>query len=232
MTDADRIYASGPDPPAGSFEFDAAVAAAFDDMIRRSVPGYELILGMLPTFVRRYGGDGGLWDLGCSTGAVARLMRTHAPESNAIVAIDSSPAMIEAARKRPSDGIEYRVGDIADADVRDASFVALNLTLQFIPVSRRDSVIANLASGLRSGGGLLLTEKVQTDDATRRLHEAFKRAHGYSDSEIARKRTAIENRLIPEPLETHLRRLHRVGFTETTVWWQCLGFASIIATRE
>ena len=63
------------------------------------------------------------------------------------------------------------------------------------------------------------------------LHHDFKRAHGYSDLEIAQKRTAIENRLVPETLEAHTERLQAVGFRTVTPWFQCFTFASLLAVK-
>ncbi len=58
------------------------------------------------------------------------------------------------------------------------------------------------------------------------LHHDFKRANGYSELEIAQKRTSLENRLIPETTEAHLERLHRVGFQIASTWFQCFNFVS------
>jgi tRNA (cmo5U34)-methyltransferase len=63
------------------------------------------------------------------------------------------------------------------------------------------------------------------------LHHNFKRANGYSDLEIAQKRSAIENVLIPETLATHRQRMKDAGFASVDVWFQCFNFASIIAIK-
>ena len=64
------------------------------------------------------------------------------------------------------------------------------------------------------------------------LHHAFKRAHGYSDLEIAQKRSALERIMIPETLVQHRDRLAMAGFEMVSVWFQCLNFASIIAIKS
>ncbi|NIQ96325.1 MAG: carboxy-S-adenosyl-L-methionine synthase CmoA, partial [Desulfuromonadales bacterium] len=61
-------------------------------------------------------------------------------------------------------------------------------------------------------------------------HE-FKRARGYSDLEISQKRTALENVLIPETLDTHNERLRKVGFATIETWFQCFNFASLVAIK-
>jgi tRNA (cmo5U34)-methyltransferase len=61
------------------------------------------------------------------------------------------------------------------------------------------------------------------------LHHDFKRSQGYSGLEIAQKRDAIDNVLIPETAEVHRIRLTEAGFSRSSVWFQCLNFASLIA---
>jgi hypothetical protein len=46
------------------------------------------------------------------------------------------------------------------------------------------------------------------------LHHDFKRAHGYSDLEIAGKRDSLENVLVPESLDEHRNRLRRAAFAQ------------------
>ena len=63
------------------------------------------------------------------------------------------------------------------------------------------------------------------------LHHNFKRANGYSDLEIAQKRSALDKVLIPETLKTHQQRLLQAGFRSVDCWFQCFNFASIIAFK-
>jgi tRNA (cmo5U34)-methyltransferase len=126
--------------------------------------------------------------------------------------------------------------DLRQVQVRNASLVVLNLTLQFLPPGERDGVIGKIAAGMLPGGALLLSEKICFEDPRQqelmtKLHHDFKRAHGYSDLEIAQKRSAIENMLIPEPLQRHVQRLTDAGFSAVIPWFQCFNFASIIAVR-
>jgi tRNA (cmo5U34)-methyltransferase len=84
------------------------------------------------------------------------------------------------------------------------------------------------------GGLLILSEKLTLPDLDMDalmidLHHDFKRSQGYTDLEIAQKRDAIENVLIPETAETHTERLQEAGFSRSSIWFQCLNFASFIA---
>ena len=102
--------------------------------------------------------------------------------------------------------------------------------------NRVTSTLKTICDGMLDGGALVLSEKVRFDDDAQQilmtdLHHAFKRAHGYSDLEIAQKRTALENTMIPETLETHVRRLRQVGFARAACWFQCFNFVSILAVK-
>ncbi|HTQ98388.1 MAG TPA: carboxy-S-adenosyl-L-methionine synthase CmoA [Candidatus Acidoferrum sp.] len=229
--------------PAGAFVFDDKVAAVFADMINRSVPGYASIITMIGAFAERYAQPGTFcYDLGCSLGAATLALRHHirVPDCR-IVAIDNSPAMIARCEKiiaedNASVPVDLRCADILDADIVDASVVVLNFTLQFVSPSLREALIRRIASGLRPGGMLILSEKIHFEDAGLNalfvdLHHRFKEQNGYTRTEISRKRDAIENVLVPETLREHERRILDAGFASFAVWFQCFNFASMVAVK-
>lgn len=244
MTDGkDTIYAEPLLEPA-AFAFDEGVVSVFPDMIKRSVPGYTTIIAMTGLLAGRYASPGSrCYDLGCSLGASSLAMRQHVRGDNCrIVAVDNSPAMIERCHSIiETDSHELPVdlicADIEDVPVENASVVVLNFTLQFIPVERRARLIQNIFDGLNPGGILILSEKVlfadpHLNELNIELHHEFKRANGYSDLEIAQKRQALENVLVPETLDTHRQRLTEAGFGSCDVWFQCFNFASLVALKD
>lgn len=243
MTDrADSLF-SNPLRAPGPFRFDRDVVAVFPDMIRRSVPGYETVIAMSGLLAGRYAKpDTQLYDLGCSLGATSFAMRQHTADIDChIIAVDSSPAMTAHCEKllAATPGgtpVELRAEDILDTKINNASMVVLNYTLQFIALEERAGLLRKIADALVPGGILILSEKVVfPDDALNQLnidlHHDFKRAHGYSDLEIAGKRDSLENVLIPESLEAHRRRLEAAGFRSCDVWFQCFNFASMVALK-
>lgn len=240
-SDPDRLYATPRD--VAPFRFDEAVVRVFPDMIRRSVPGYATMIEMTGVIAGRYARPGStLYDLGCSLGATTLAMRHHVPHADCrLIAVDNAPAMIERARDllaSTGDGapVDLRCEDIRDTVFTDASVVALNFTLQFVPPEDRVPLLARIHAGLRPGGVLVLSEKIRFADEQEQalneaLHHAFKRAEGYSDLEIAQKRTALERVLVPDTLDQHVARLHAAGFSEITCWFRCFNFASLVALR-
>jgi tRNA (cmo5U34)-methyltransferase len=236
----DRVYAEPMDDIAG-FSFDDNVAAVFPDMIERSVPGYATVVGMSGVLAARYARPGSrLYDLGCSLGATSLSMARAVREPGCrIVAVDSSKAMTGRlqtllSREAPSTPIEVVCDDILRVELADASVVALNYTLQFIPVAGRGALLERIRGAMKPGGVLILSEKIRLDDDAMNaffidLHEEFKRRRGYSELEISQKRTALENVLVPETIGAHRERLAAARFARVEVWFQCFNFASLVA---
>jgi len=238
----DTLYAN-PLAHVSQFAFDQSVVNVFPDMIKRSVPGYATIINMIGNLAERYAQPNSVcYDLGCSLGAATLSMRHRIQAADCkIVGIDNSEAMIArcqqiiAADSGEVD-VELLQGNIQDIAITNASMAVLNFTLQFISVDERLAVLRSIHQGLLPNGVLILSEKVCFDDEPHQhlmteLHHNFKRANGYSDLEIAQKRSAIENYLIPETLDTHRQRLRDAGFHSVDVWFQCFNFASLIAIK-
>jgi tRNA (cmo5U34)-methyltransferase len=244
MTEKDRIYESAisaiPD-----FVFDERVVRVFPDMVNRSIPGYGLIVPLAGLLARRYAQDDStLYDLGCSLGAVALAMsQSVQAKGTRIVAVDKSPAMVARLRQvlaSPAGAgripVQAVCADVLDTPIEDASVVALNFTLQFVEPGSRARLLAGIASGLRPGGVLLLSEKIRFADAPEQelqtnWHHDFKRAQGYSELEIARKRDALENVMRPDTLQQHAERLRAAGFSNVYKWFQAFNFVSLLAFR-
>lgn len=237
----DTLYAGDLALPA-AFAFDARVAEVFPDMIRRSVPGYGLTLEMMAVAARRFARPGSTcYDLGCSLGATLLALRRHAPPGCRVIGVDNSAPMIArcraavAADDSPA-AVELREEDIRDTPLADASIVALNFTLQFVPPEARAALLGRIHAALLPGGCLILSEKIAFEDAEEgellaTLHHDFKGLQGYSQLEIARKRSALENVLVPETVAAHRARLQAAGFSRVSVWLQCLNFVSLLAIR-
>jgi len=238
----DTIYAN-PLAEVSRFAFDQRVVDVFPDMIKRSVPGYATIINMIGNLAERYvQPNSQCYDLGCSLGAATLAMRHRIQAADCkIIGVDNSAAMLARCEQviAADSGeipVELVEAQIQDIKLQNASMAVLNFTLQFIPVEERLDMLRNICAGLNSGGVLIISEKVAFDDEPHQhlmteLHHNFKRANGYSDLEIAQKRAAIENYLIPETLDAHRQRLRQAGFSSVDVWFQCFNFASLIAIK-
>lgn len=224
------------------FTFDAAVVSVFPDMIQRSVPGYSTVIAISGVLAQRFSQPGTrIYDLGCSLGASSFSMARNAATNCELLAVDNSAAMLDQlqtilAEQELSTTVKTVNADICDVDISNASLVALNYTLQFVSIDKREALLKNIHQGMVDNGVLILSEKIkfdsqQVDELFIDLHHDFKRANGYSDLEVSQKRDAIDNVLIPEALDAHRERLAACGFSRVEVWFQCFNFASLVAFK-
>jgi len=225
------------------FAFNESVAAVFPDMLRRSIPGYDATIEAIAALARRYVTAGTrCYDLGCSLGAATLAVRRNICVADCeIRAIDLAPAMVARCRKlvdedRGTTSVIVAEADVRDTEISNASMVLMNYTLQFLPLRDRPALLSRIHDGMVDGGVFVLSEKVANDDPGLEqllveLHHDFKRANAYSDLEIARKRSALENVLVPETTATHLERLATAGFRHCGVWLRYFNFISILAIR-
>ncbi|MBV1882043.1 MAG: carboxy-S-adenosyl-L-methionine synthase CmoA [Pseudomonadales bacterium] len=254
----DNIYAS-PQAEISRFSFDNTVVEVFEDMIERSVPGYNKIIQMTeiiaqslePNLDDANDTKIGYYDLGCSLGAsllaIKRgLVKTSQADPNIIqqaeiTGVDNSAAMIKRCQHIVDQDhtpipVTIRCESIEETPIDNAMLVTLNFTLQFIPLENRLALLSKIHSGMNNQGALILSEKVCFDSAVEqeimeRLHYDFKSANGYSEMEISQKRSALENVLVAETIDAHKTRLSQAGFSNAEVWFQCFNFVSLIAYK-
>lgn len=241
----DTLYQSGSDPlkKVRAFAFDENVVPVFQDMISRSVPGYETMLRGIGVFAMRYAQERTrLYDLGCSLGAVAFVLSHSAVDRHcSVIAVDNSKPMIEACRERllekgELDSITLVHDDVENIHFENASVIVSNFTLQFIAQEKRDALIQKIFDGLEEGGVFILSEKIRASENADNLflidhYHGYKKINGYSDEEISRKREALDNVLIPDSLSGWKDRLKAAGFSQTHQWFRCFNFVSLIAIK-
>jgi tRNA (cmo5U34)-methyltransferase len=225
------------------FEFNREVVEVFDDMIRRSVPGYtEIILKQAQLIRYFYQPKTTIFDLGCSNGNLGlKLLEKYPDLDFKMVAADSSQAMLTTYLKRlqlqeKRERIDLICTDITDLHLSNASVVVINFTLQFLPIAKRDRMIQAIHTALTPGGILLFSEKVYHPNKPlnalqKKCHHQFKRENGYSELEISQKREALENVLIPETIESHATRLTQAGFVHQDIWLKWFNFCSWICLK-
>lgn len=240
MTKTDNIFAN---PMATApFEFNAQVADVFDNMIQRSVPGYQFLLDVIGVLAQRYGqAQSQCYDLGCSLGTTTLRLRQNLPASSHVIGIDNSEAMVSRCRHnmaRDNSQASYEIlqQNIQDTSIANASIVILNFTLQFIPDNERQAILQSIYDGMQPGGVLLLAEKIRFPNEQQQqlqtdLYHDFKRFQGYSDLEVAQKRAALENVLISNTLEQHQERLSSAGFKQIETCMQCFNFCALLAFK-
>lgn len=97
-------------------------------------------------------------DAGCGSGRVTEFLAERLPAGR-VIALDGSPAMIDAARERLSrfgDRIDYVVADLGQPlPIPDASLDAVLSTATFHWVPDHDALFRHLAAATRPGGWLV-----------------------------------------------------------------------------
>ncbi|MCP4989684.1 MAG: carboxy-S-adenosyl-L-methionine synthase CmoA [Colwellia sp.] len=241
-SDTDLIYSQA-HKQVKNFTFDAQVVEVFPDMISRSVPGYNTIIDTIGRlshkFVKK---NSNIYDLGCSLGAATLAMRKGITAKNCqIIGVDNSTDMVKRCKMhvdafKGDTPVTIIEGNIQDINIENASMVVLNFTLQFIEKSQRQALLNKIAKGLKPGGLLVLSEKITsqdpvTDQVLIDLHHNFKRDNGYSELEVAQKRSALEKVMLTDSVEKHKERFAQAGFGHSSLWFQCFNFTSFIAIK-
>lgn len=243
MAETDRIFQDDIQKVT-DFKFGSAVATVFDDMVNRSVPFYSEIQRMMAELTADFAKPGtDVYDLGCATGTSMIGMNAMIPGDIRFVGIDDSPEMLEKCRVKLNEAglqrpLELRVADLnKSVEIDNASVVVLCLTLQFVRPISREKLLKAVFNGLNEGGALILVEKILAEDSffNREFinhYYDYKRRNHYSDMEIAQKREALENILIPYKLSENITLLLETGFAHCEVFFKWYNFAGLVAVKS
>ena len=230
--------------PGQEWSFNEEVANVFDDMLARSIPGYENMRDTVVKMISPVVTNGGhILDLGCSHGEmIAKLIKDFGSSLYVnYVGVDSSTAMVSRARKRFSDDERVTIihADISDAEMQRLRYDAVLsiLTLQFIPVENRQQILKQVYDSLSPNGCFILVEKVLGESWAGQEHlvsvyHQMKKDNGYSEEQVDLKRNSLQNVLVPLRTSENIRMLKSAGFSVVQPFWQNLNFVGIYASKE
>ena len=233
----DKVFSK---PIKKQFEFDENVASVFDDMLSRSVPFYKenlnLQIDILKDFLET---NDKIIDLGSSTGTFLIELAKKLNKNLLLIGIDSSKAMIKRAQNKASAfgvDIEFIETDFLDFDLNNSKAIVANYTIQFIRPLKREKLIKKIYDSLQENGIFLMSEKLITENKKLNktmidIYYDYKKKMGYSEFEIAQKREALENVLIPYTMQENIEMLKNAGFKEVEVIFRWNNFASFIAFK-
>ena len=244
MSKKDQVF-NRPIQNIKGFEFNAEVAACFDDMVSRSVPFYDEIHRIILDLIDRTDATKSkIYDLGCSTATTFSLIDRHLKNKNKtipkMIGVDNSGPMLEkAAAKIHANNmktVELQCADIEDVELENPSMVIMNYTLQFIPVERRINILKKIYNSLEDEGIFVLSEKLKSptrsvDNLLTDLYYDFKRRNGYSELEISQKREALENVLVPLAPKRQINMLREAGFKRVEMIFRWYNFACYLGIK-
>lgn len=214
--------------PKSSFAFNTDVAEVFDDMASRSIPGYRAQQRYIAHYIAlliKERHTVSIVDMGCSTGETLAYLARFAKKEKvhtkrcSMIATDYSNAMLaqcEDTLKQYRDdwkSIELMELDLMQSecffddmhkkDMSQTVVLLLHFVLQFLPLEYRERVLKNCWSIVRVGGSMFISEKLKSADVLMQqsweyMQYSFKKSMGYSDMQIASKKSALEGVLIPQ----------------------------------
>jgi tRNA (cmo5U34)-methyltransferase len=190
------------------------------DSIPHRAEGEATLLECIPATVHR------VLDLGTGDGRLLALVKRDRPEATA-VAIDFSPAMLEAAQKRfrgdssvevIPHNLEAPLPELGKFDAVVSSFAIHHLVHE-----RKRALYAEVFQILRPGGVFCNLEHVASP--TLELHLEFLRRIGYSP-----KTEDPSNKLLD--MESQLGWLREIGFVEVDCHWKWRELALLTGSRR
>jgi tRNA (cmo5U34)-methyltransferase len=182
-------------PTNWTFE-DKGVAAGFERHVREQLPWYELATGAVAHVARHYlPEDGVMYDLGASTGNISRaLAETIAARHVTLHSIELSHEMAELYSGPQPERLIIK--DIRDVAYQPYDLAVSFLTLMFVPVADRPTLIGTLRKSLRPGGAMVVFDKAEAQGGYAgtvlwRLALAGKVASGVSPEDIIAKELSL-----------------------------------------
>lgn len=225
------------------FKFGKTVVSVFDDMVVRSVPFYLEMQRMMTEMAKSFATPGSVvYDLGCSTGTTLINLDKVLPPDISFVGIDESDEMLKKCKGNFQSAGVTRHFDLRKEDlnqgvqIENASVVVMCLTLQFIRPLYREKLLKSIFDQMNPDSCFILIEKVLGEDSLfNRLfieyYYDFKRSNHYNDMEIAQKREALENVLIPYKLLENRELLVNTGFRYVETFFKWYNFSGMIAVK-
>jgi tRNA (cmo5U34)-methyltransferase len=189
------------------------------DSIPHRLEGESTLLEFIPPTAKR------ILDLGTGDGRLVALLKLEHPDAT-MVAIDFSPPMLEAARRRFADDrsvtvLAHNLEDpLPEFDRFDA--MVSSFAIHHLIHERKRALYGEIYARLNPGGVFCNLEHVASP--TRQLHEEFLRRIG-----CASETEDPSNKLLE--LETQLRWLREIGFADVDCHWKWRELALLTGRR-
>ncbi len=222
------------------FEFDEAVASVFDDMLSRSVPFYDEVRKLVISLIlSKEKEEMKVLDLGSSTAKFLLDLHSKMTTNLQLKGLDNSQAMLDRAEQKCQAfgaNIELELADMLTYTYHQEDVIVANYTLQFIRPMQRVELVKRLYDGLNDDGVFIFSEKVVFEDKTLDkelidIYYEYKKEQGYSEYEIAQKREALENVLIPFTIEENIQMCKDAGFKNIATVFQWANFVTFVVKK-
>ncbi len=222
------------------FEFDEAVASVFDDMLSRSVPFYDEVRKLVISLILAEQEEGKkVLDLGSSTAKFLLDLHSKMDTKMQLKGLDNSQAMLDRAEQKCQAfgaDITLEFADMLTYNYENEDVVVANYTLQFIRPMQRLELVQKIYDGMNDEGVFIFSEKVVFDDKKLDkqmidIYYEYKKEQGYSEYEIAQKREALENVLIPFTIKENIQMCKDAGFKNVETVFQWANFVTFVIKK-
>lgn len=227
--------------PLSRWSFNQEVSEVFDNHVRQSVPLYDymqhIVTQMSDFFVQN---NTVIYDIGCATGeTIYQIHQRHKEKNTTFIGIDESESMLQKAMKKNenSERIHFIQQSIENYAFEYKSNLILSiLTIQFIPIEKRERLIRNIYNALNKGGAFLFIEKSYPEhskiqDMFTQIYHDDKESHGLSAIDIRNKDKSLRGVLNPLTNSENIHLLRDCGFTTVEIFFKYLHFTGYIAIK-
>lgn len=202
---------------------DQTIVDKFDSHVREQLPWYDMVTDAVVYIIRNYlAHKKVVVDIGASTGnLMSKIIPLLGERFSTGIAIDRSEsmciAMDEKFAKENIVTVDYR--DVTKQDVPDAQIYILFLTLMFIPVADRKTLMKRLVNQCEVGGCIIIVDKIADHGGyfgtvLKRLTMHFKLLQGAKPEDVLAKEMCLAGVQIPidqEILGDNAKLFFRMG---------------------
>ena len=220
-------------------------------MLSRSIPQYDVMRETSANLVCDIIGQNNAYrefnilDIGCSDGLMIQtIVNKLKGNKGRILGVDVSEPMLKKAEERFSltNSVSNVSVSIKNCDLRyhfpknDYDVITSILSVQFIPIEYRQTILQNVYDNLCPGGAFIFVEKVlgNTAELNRLFVKEYydlKKKNGYSEEQIERKRLSLEGVLVPVTSDWNKSLLQQAGFRQIDDFWRYMNFVGYIAIK-
>ena len=177
--------------------------------------GEEVLVSVLPDSPRS------VLDLGCGDGRLAALVLERRPNVESVVAVDSSPAMLNHARERfdRDHRVHVREWSLDDPLTPLGSFdvIVAGFSIHHVEDQRKRDLFSEIADQLSNDGVFANLEVVAS--ATPELHRQFLDLIGRADDDPEDRLASVESQLLS---------MREAGLSQVDCLWRWRGFALLV----
>lgn len=202
--------------------FDEAVAKRFQQEAEAHIPSYHAVIDMCIEFANKnLNKDARIIDVGSALGYTIKRF-IDAGYSN-VTGVDNSSAMIS------NSVYPELVAETESFPKNTYDLVLVNWTMHFI--QDKYSYLNDIYQSLEYGKHLILTDKLQQSEITKRDYYDFKRKNGVTDEYIRQKEKDLVGVMHSVSLGWYTNKLHMVGFKSVEIIHSRLGFNTFLCQK-